>query len=92
MDISWGDSAHTQQNQVGRVFLSVANVPGALGDLSMVIAKNNGNISNLKITNRAGDFYDLLIDIEVQNVKHLTEIIAALRASPMTNTVDRSRG
>jgi GTP pyrophosphokinase len=67
-------------------------VPGALGDLSMVIAKNNGNISNLKITNRAGDFYDLLIDIEVQNVKHLTEIIAALRASPMTNTVDRSRG
>lgn len=92
MDISWGDSAHTQQNQVGRVFLSVANVPGALGDLSMVIAKNNGNISNLKITNRAGDFYDLLIDIEVQNVKHLTEIIAALRASPMTHTVDRSRG
>jgi guanosine-3',5'-bis(diphosphate) 3'-pyrophosphohydrolase len=92
MDISWGDSAHTQQNQVGRVFLSVANVPGALGDLSMVIAKNNGNISNLKITNRAGDFYDLLIDIEVQNVKHLTEVIAALRASPMTNTVDRSRG
>jgi GTP diphosphokinase / guanosine-3',5'-bis(diphosphate) 3'-diphosphatase len=92
MDISWGDSAYTQQNQVGRVFLSVANVPGALGDLSMVIAKNNGNISNLKITNRAGDFYDLLIDIEVQNIKHLTEVIAALRASPMTNTVDRSRG
>ena len=92
MDISWGDSTHTQQNQVGRVFLSVANVPGALGDLSMVIAKNNGNISNLKITNRAGDFYDLLIDIEVQNVKHLTEVIAALRASPVTHTVDRARG
>ena len=92
MDISWGDSAHTQQNQVGRVFLSVANVPGALGDLSMVIAKNNGNISNLKITNRAGDFYDLLIDIEVQNVKHLTEVIAALRASPVTHSVDRARG
>ena len=92
LDISWGDSAHTQQNQVGRVFLSVANVPGALGDLSMVIAKNNGNISNLKITNRAGDFYDLLIDIEVQNVKHLTEVIAALRASPVTHTVDRARG
>jgi GTP pyrophosphokinase len=70
----------------------VANVPGALGDLSMVIAKNHGNISNLKIINRAGDFYDLLIDIEVQNVKHLTEVIAALRASPVTHTIDRTRG
>ncbi len=95
MDVSWGDSKNsqnTQTNQVGRIFLSVANVPGALGDLSMVIAKNQGNISNLKITNRAGDFYDLLIDIEVQNVKHLTEIIAALRASLVTHAVDRARG
>ena len=60
--------------------------------LSNQLKKNHGNISNLKITNRAGDFYDLLIDIEVQNVKHLTEIIAALRASPVTHTVDRARG
>jgi guanosine-3',5'-bis(diphosphate) 3'-pyrophosphohydrolase len=92
MDVSWGDTKHTQINHVGRIFLSVANVPGALGDLSMVIAKNHGNISNLKIINRAGDFYDLLIDIEVQNVKHLTEVIAALRASPVTHTIDRTRG
>ena len=92
MDVSWGETADTQKSQVGRIYLSVANVPGALGDLSTVIAKNNGNISNLKITNRAGDFYDMLIDIEVQNVKHLTEVIAALRASSVTHTVDRARG
>lgn len=95
MDVSWGDSGGDgirAQSQVGRLFISVANVPGALGDLSTVIAKNNGNISNLKITNRAGDFYDMLIDVEVQNVKHLTEVIAALRASPMTHAVDRARG
>ena len=92
MDVSWGDSNNTQKNEVGRIFLSLANVPGALGDLSMVIAKNQGNISNLKITNRAGDFYDLLIDVEVKNVKHLTQIIAALRASSVTHSVDRARG
>ncbi len=95
MDVSWDDRSGgglNNHSQVGRIFVSVANVPGALGDLSTVIAKNNGNISNLKITNRAGDFYDMLIDVEVQNVKHLTDVIAALRASPMTHAVDRARG
>ncbi|NQW02346.1 MAG: bifunctional (p)ppGpp synthetase/guanosine-3',5'-bis(diphosphate) 3'-pyrophosphohydrolase, partial [Rhodospirillales bacterium] len=95
MDVAWDDdsnAASSSKSQVGRLFVSVANVPGALGDLSTVIAKNNGNISNLKITNRADDFYDMLIDVEVQNVKHLTEVIAALRASPMTHSVDRARG
>lgn len=95
MDVSWGEDGNGEgggKSQVGRIFVSVANVPGALGDLSTVIAKNDGNISNLKITNRSGDFYDMLIDVEVQNVKHLTEVIAALRASPMTHAVDRARG
>ncbi|NQU56793.1 MAG: hypothetical protein HQ513_06125, partial [Rhodospirillales bacterium] len=63
-----------------------------LGTLSMVIGKNGGNISNLKIVNRTQEFYDLLIDIEVQNLKHLTEIIAALRATPDIDMVERARG
>ena len=58
----------------------------------MVIGKNEGNISNLKITNRTPEFYDLLIDIEVHDVKHLSNIIAALRATPAINMVERARG
>jgi guanosine-3',5'-bis(diphosphate) 3'-pyrophosphohydrolase len=58
----------------------------------MVIGKNGGNISNLKIANRSQEFYDLLIHIEVENLKHLTEIIAALRATPAIEMVERARG
>jgi GTP pyrophosphokinase len=68
------------------------NVPGSLGDLSTMIAKNDGNISNLKITNRSADFFDMTIDIEVKDLKHLTDIIAALRAMPAINSVERARG
>jgi GTP pyrophosphokinase len=68
------------------------NEPGVLGTLSMVIGKNRGNISNLKITNRSLEFYDLLMDIEVQDLRHLTEIIAALRATPAINMVERAHG
>ena len=38
------------------------------------------------------DFFDMLIDVEVRNVKHLTDIIAALRATPSINSVERARG
>jgi GTP pyrophosphokinase len=56
-----------------------------------VIGKNQGNISNLKITNRSIDFFEMLIDVEVTDVKHLTNIIAALRATPVITSVERAR-
>ena len=34
----------------------------------------------------------MLIDIEVRDVKHLTNIIAALRATAVLNSVRRARG
>jgi len=95
LDVSWempDGKNGSQEIHVGRVHLTVMNEPGSLGSLSMVIAKNAGNISNLKITHRTTDFFDLLLDIEVRDVKHLTDIIAALRATPVINTVERAKG
>jgi len=91
LDVAW-ENEITTEIHVGRVHLSVSNTQGALGDFSTIIAKSNGNISNLKIVNRARDFFDMLIDVEVKDVKHLTDVIAALRASPAVISVDRARG
>ena len=33
----------------------------------------------------------MLIDVEVTDVKHLTNIIAALRATPVITSVERAR-
>ena len=92
LDVSWDVDSESPEVHVGRVHLTVLNVPGSLGDLSTVIAKNEGNISNLKITDRSPEFFDILIDIEVRDVKHLTNVIAALRASSSINSVERARG
>jgi len=89
LDLSWNQE--DQDVRVGRVNLVVANEAGSLGNLSMVIAKNQGNISNLKITNRNPDFFEMMVDIEVRDVKHLTNIMAALRATPAINSVERAR-
>jgi guanosine-3',5'-bis(diphosphate) 3'-pyrophosphohydrolase len=89
LDLSWNQE--DIDHQVGRITLVVSNEPGSLGNLSTVIAKNQGNISNLKITNRNADFFEMMVDIEVRDVKHLTNIMAALRATPAINSVERAR-
>jgi GTP pyrophosphokinase len=92
IDVAWDSEAEEAANRVGRVSLVVANEPGSLGALSTVIAKNAGNITNLKVVNRTQQFWEMLLDIEVRDVKHLTNIIAALRATPAINSVERARG
>ena len=91
IDVSW-DADAIDEYHVARVELVVTNETGSLGELSTVIARGDGNISNLKITNRTAEFFDIMIDIQVRDVKHLTNIIAALRASPVINSVERARG
>ncbi|MDP6788303.1 MAG: bifunctional (p)ppGpp synthetase/guanosine-3',5'-bis(diphosphate) 3'-pyrophosphohydrolase [Rhodospirillales bacterium] len=92
LDVSWEVSAELAEISVGRIHVTCLNAPGSLGNLSTLIAKNEGNISNLKITNRSPDFFEIMLDIEVRDVRHLTDIIAALRATPVINSVERARG
>jgi guanosine-3',5'-bis(diphosphate) 3'-pyrophosphohydrolase len=91
IDVGWeavgdGGAAYT-----GRLKITVANQPGSLSSLSTVIARHEGNISNLRIVNRSMDFFDMVIDVEVADVKHLADITAALRATPAINAVERAR-
>lgn len=89
LDVSWDESE--VKPHIGRIDLIVTNEPTTLGSVSTVIAKNMGNITNLKITNRTTDFFEMIVDIEVRDVKHLTNVIAALRATPAISSVDRAR-
>ena len=92
IDVGW-DSVSEGGGGVytGRLKITVANQPGSLSSLSTVIARHEGNISNLRIVNRSMDFFDMVIDVEVADVKHLADITAALRATPAINAVERAR-
>jgi guanosine-3',5'-bis(diphosphate) 3'-pyrophosphohydrolase len=92
IDVAWDDGPDAPESHVGRLEVTIANVAGALGTLSTVIGTNGGNITNLKITSRSLDFWDMLLDVYVNDTKHLNNIIAALRATPEIATVDRARG
>ncbi len=92
LDVSWGDQGDEPESQVGRLVMTFSNETGALGTVTTVIGKNGGNIINLKITNRSLEFWDIMIDVFVNDTKHLNNIIAALRATPCIVAVERARG
>jgi len=92
IDVSWGNGDDSPESHVGRINMIIQNEAGALGTLSTVIGINGGNITNLKITSRSEDFWELLIDIYVNDTKHLNNIVAALRATPAVANVERAKG
>jgi len=92
LDVAWDQDKNSAEQHTGRLDVVIANQPGSLGSLTTVIGKNQGNISNLKIINRSIDFFEIIVDVEVKDLKHLSNIIAALRATPSVNSVDRARG
>jgi len=89
LDITWDSARSEEDTHVGRISAILNNVPGSLNVLTEVIARVEGNISNLKVTNRSTDFFEFVVDVEVRSVQHLTQIIAALRAHPAIYQVER---
>ncbi len=90
IDLAW-DVDESGMPHTARIKVVVGNTPGSLGVVCTVVGRDGGNISNLKITDRSPEFFDMLIDIEVGDIKQLTDIVAALRATSVINSVERAR-
>jgi GTP pyrophosphokinase len=91
LDVGWDQDGGAAQRHTGRLAVVTANETGALATLTNVIAKREGNIVNLKIVNRTPEFFEMLVDLEVRDLRHLGDIIAALRASQHISSVERAR-
>lgn len=90
IDVAWDTNA--QMQHVARIKVTVSHETGGLAVVTNVIAKDLGNITNLKILTRSSDFFELLIDIEVKDIKHLNSIIASLRGKDAVQSVERYYG
>jgi guanosine-3',5'-bis(diphosphate) 3'-pyrophosphohydrolase len=79
--------AHT-----GRISAIAVNQPNTLASLTNAVAKHDGAVTNLKITNRQQDFFEVVLDVEVRDLRHLSNVIAGLRAASGVTQVERARG
>jgi (p)ppGpp synthase/HD superfamily hydrolase len=91
LDVRW-DVDDVARRFPARIAIESANAPGSLAQIAQVIAEHDGNIDNIKMERRTPDFTMLTIDLEVYDLKHLTSIIAQLRAKSMIASVERVNG
>ena len=92
LNISWDNSSQNSTLSNARISVVLKNQPGSLGKITTVIAKNNGNISNINFSIRKADFFEIIIDIEVRDANHLKNIIAALRLVSEVSSLERIKG
>ena len=95
MDVDWDYDLITRgpalETHVGRVSVIATNEPSMLATLTNTAAKHDGTVVNLKIVNRQLDFMEILVDVEVRDLRHLSTVIAGLRAASGISQVERAK-
>ncbi len=97
IDVAWEPSAFTRvlgkgEGHTGRVSVIASNESSVLPAVTNAIAKQDGAIASLRIVNRQADFFEMLVDVEVRDLAHLSRVIAGLRAASGVHQVERARG
>jgi guanosine-3',5'-bis(diphosphate) 3'-pyrophosphohydrolase len=92
LDVRWDVDDSTPQRFPARIVVDNVNEPGSLAQIATVIAEHDGNIDNIHMSRRSPDFTELTIDLEVYDLKHLSAIIAQLRAKAVVARVERVNG
>ena len=92
VDLAWDVGDDSSQRFATRISVMVLNEVGALAQVALVISENEGNIANLSMVTRAADFYEMHIELEVADAKHLSQIMSALKARSIVGRVSRITG
>jgi len=92
LDVRWDVDDTIPQRFPARILVENVNEPGSLAQVATVIAEHDGNIDNISMHRRSPDFTELTIDLEVYDLKHLSAIIAQLRAKAVVARVERVNG
>jgi RelA/SpoT family (p)ppGpp synthetase len=92
LDVRWDIDERMPQRFPARIAVQSMNEPGSLAQIAQVIAEHDGNIDNVRMTRRSPDFTEMLIDLEVYDLKHLSAIIAQIRAKKVVANAERVNG
>jgi len=92
LDVRWDIDADTRELFPARIVATAMNEPGSLGALATLIGETGANIDNISFRAHSPDFREMTFDLEVADLKHLTDVISRLRASLLVSKVERVIG
>ncbi len=89
VDVTWDINPERPERFPAHLSVVATNEPGSLAQIASVIGEGDGNIDNLRMTRRASDFTEMLIEVDVWDLEHLNNLISGLRARPVVSKVER---
>lgn len=89
VDLRWNDLSKQGVIAVGRISVRAVNKRGVMASQCSAVAQAGGNITRVETGERSSDFLQLIFDIEVEDLRHLEQIKAALRALATVESVER---
>ena len=86
--LNWEDySSFTDSVFRTKLSIMTQNTPGALNEITSILARENANIEDIKIISKTEEYMDMLFTIDVKNIEHINNIISNLKNTKMINTV-----
>ncbi len=92
VDVRWDIDETNTARFPAQIIVTSLNEPGSLAQITKVTGDNDGNIDNIKMIRKGRDFHDMIIDLEVWDLKHLNRIISQIRTVPIISKVARVNG
>jgi GTP diphosphokinase / guanosine-3',5'-bis(diphosphate) 3'-diphosphatase len=92
LDVRWDLEEGQRDFFPAQIVVTAINEPGTLGTIASVIGDIGANIDNITINVLSPDFREMVIDIEVADLKHLNGIMTQLRTKPVVSKVERVNG
>ncbi|TDT99202.1 MULTISPECIES: RelA/SpoT family protein [Azorhizobium] len=92
LDVRWDVDELSTGRFPARIRVTAINEPGTLGQVATIIGERNGNIEGLEMRSRSPDFTEMLIDLDVFDLRHLNGILTDLRGRPVVSSAERVNG
>jgi GTP diphosphokinase / guanosine-3',5'-bis(diphosphate) 3'-diphosphatase len=92
MDVAWDVDPDNPDRFPAKIVVTALNEPGTLAQIAQVIGEADGNIDNVRMVRRAKDFTEILIELEVWDLDHLTQVITGLKGKAVVSSVERVFG
>jgi GTP diphosphokinase / guanosine-3',5'-bis(diphosphate) 3'-diphosphatase len=92
LDVRWDIDSERKELYPTQIAVTALNEPGALGTIATTIGETGGNIDRIDFVPHASDFREMLIDLEVWDIKHLNAILSQLRGKSVVSKVERLSG
>jgi GTP diphosphokinase / guanosine-3',5'-bis(diphosphate) 3'-diphosphatase len=92
IDVRWDIDEENKGRFPARISVTAINEPGSLAEIAQTIASNDANIQTMSMIKTAPDFTEMLIDLEVWDLKHLNRLLSQLKLCSSVSDARRVNG